>query len=206
VGEGYRNLLLPANIVLRNFDLTLFLAAVGINSGQAFVTTVGQTGPLMLLDRCRRLADNGRDCPSGRILRAAQTRFPVAPEATPRRSSNCATSMAPTGRPDIGYAVIFRSTTIVKVIAMQVGGLVMVGSRSPDDQFNREVAAGIRRKFKPPSLAQEVRGFPASAPTPTGRHPSRDGFRPPSTHCDMRRATARARQMPARRARQFRGS
>jgi putative transport protein len=39
---------LPANIVLRNFGLTLFLATVGINSGQAFVTTVTQTGPLML--------------------------------------------------------------------------------------------------------------------------------------------------------------
>jgi putative transport protein len=36
--------------------------------------------------------------------------------------------MAPTGRPDIGYAVIFPSTTIMKVIAMQVVGLVMVGS------------------------------------------------------------------------------
>ena len=33
---------LPANIVLRNFGLTLFLATVGINSGQAFVTTVAR--------------------------------------------------------------------------------------------------------------------------------------------------------------------
>src|SRR3954447_8186747 len=40
---------LPANIVLRNFGLTLFLATVGINSGQAFVTTVAKTGPVMLL-------------------------------------------------------------------------------------------------------------------------------------------------------------
>src|SRR3954469_20857687 len=40
---------LPANIVLRNFGLTLFLASVGINSGQAFVTTIAKTGPLMLL-------------------------------------------------------------------------------------------------------------------------------------------------------------
>ena len=36
---------LPANIVLRNFGLTLFLATVGINSGQAFVTTIAATGP-----------------------------------------------------------------------------------------------------------------------------------------------------------------
>src|SRR3954470_6003790 len=40
---------LPANIVLRNFGLTLFLATVGINSGQAFFTTVAQTGPILLL-------------------------------------------------------------------------------------------------------------------------------------------------------------
>ena len=40
---------LPANIVLRNFGLTLFLATVGINSGQAFLTTVAQTGPVLLL-------------------------------------------------------------------------------------------------------------------------------------------------------------
>src|SRR3954452_17883489 len=40
---------LPANIVLRNFGLTLFLASVGINSGQAFVTTVVAEGPVMLL-------------------------------------------------------------------------------------------------------------------------------------------------------------
>ena len=40
---------LPANIVLRNFGLTLFLASVGINSGQAFVTTVASQGSLLLV-------------------------------------------------------------------------------------------------------------------------------------------------------------
>src|SRR6478736_6452465 len=40
---------LPANIVLRNFGLTLFLATVGINSGQAFFHTVAATGPILLL-------------------------------------------------------------------------------------------------------------------------------------------------------------
>ena len=34
---------LPANIVLRNFGLALFLAAVGINAGQPFVRTVSET-------------------------------------------------------------------------------------------------------------------------------------------------------------------
>jgi putative transport protein len=39
---------LPANIVLRNFGLALFLAAVGINAGQPFVRTVSETGLSML--------------------------------------------------------------------------------------------------------------------------------------------------------------
>jgi len=34
------------------------------------------------------------------------------------------TRMAPTERPDVGYAMIFPSTTIVKVIAVQIVGLI----------------------------------------------------------------------------------
>ncbi len=37
------------------------------------------------------------------------------------------TRMAPTERPDIGYAMIFPSVTIVKVIAVQIVGLLMLG-------------------------------------------------------------------------------
>ena len=39
---------LPANIVLRNFGLAMFLAAVGINAGQPFVRTISETGLTML--------------------------------------------------------------------------------------------------------------------------------------------------------------
>jgi putative transport protein len=38
------------------------------------------------------------------------------------------TKMAPTERPDIGYAMIFPSMTLVKVIAAQIVGLLMAGS------------------------------------------------------------------------------
>ena len=38
-----------------------------------------------------------------------------------------ATRMAPTDRPDIGYAMIFPSATILKVIAVQIVGLLMLG-------------------------------------------------------------------------------
>jgi putative transport protein len=40
------------------------------------------------------------------------------------------TKMAPTERPDIGYAMIFPSMTIVKVIAVQVVGLLMAAAPS----------------------------------------------------------------------------
>jgi putative transport protein len=36
--------------------------------------------------------------------------------------------MAPTDRPDIGYAMIFPSMTLVKVIAAQIVGLLTVGN------------------------------------------------------------------------------
>ena len=39
---------LPANIVLRNFGLAMFLASVGINAGQPFVRTVAESGFTML--------------------------------------------------------------------------------------------------------------------------------------------------------------
>ena len=38
-----------------------------------------------------------------------------------------ATRMAPTERPDIGYAMIFPSATIVKVVAVQIIGLMSGG-------------------------------------------------------------------------------
>ena len=39
---------LPANIVLRNFGLAMFLATVGVNAGQPFVRTVAESGFTML--------------------------------------------------------------------------------------------------------------------------------------------------------------
>ena len=119
---------LPANIVLRNFGLTLFLATVGINSGQAFVTTVSQTGPLMLLIGAAVLLTT--------VLMVLLVgyyvlRIPfddllgVASGATGNPAIVVyATRMAPTDRPDIGYAMIFPSATLVKVVAVQIIGLI----------------------------------------------------------------------------------
>jgi putative transport protein len=123
---------LPANIVLRNFGLTLFLATVGINSGQAFVTTVAATGPLMLLIGAAVLLT----C-VGIVLLVGHyvMRIPfddllgVASGATGNPAILVyATRMAPTERPDIGYAMIFPSATIIKVVAIQIVGLAAVAT------------------------------------------------------------------------------
>jgi putative transport protein len=122
---------LPANIVLRNFGLTLFLAAVGINSGQAFVITVAQTGPVMLLIGAAVLLTT-----VAIVLLVGHylLRIPfddllgVASGATGNPAILVyATRMAPTDRPDIGYAMIFPSATIVKVVAVQIIGLILPG-------------------------------------------------------------------------------
>lgn len=119
---------LPANIVLRNFGLTLFLATVGINSGQAFVTTVAETGPLMLLIGVAVLLTT-----VAIVLLAGYhlLKIPyddllgVASGATGNPAIVVyAARMAPTERADIGYAMIFPSATIVKVVAVQVIGIL----------------------------------------------------------------------------------
>jgi putative transport protein len=122
---------LPANIVLRNFGLTLFLAAVGINSGQAFLTTVVQTGPVLLLV--------GAVVVLTTILIVLLVghfllRIPyddllgVASGATGNPAILVyANRMAPTERTNISYAMIFPSATIVKVVGVQIAGLVLLG-------------------------------------------------------------------------------
>lgn len=122
---------LPANIVLRNFGLTLFLATVGINSGQAFVTTVAQTGPLMLLIGAAVLLTTVAIV---LLIGFYLLKIPfddllgVASGATGNPAIVVyASRMAPTERPDVGYAMIFPSATIVKVIAVQVIGLLSLG-------------------------------------------------------------------------------
>jgi putative transport protein len=123
---------LPANIVLRNFGLTLFLAAVGINSGQAFVTTVAQTGPtLILIGAAVLLTTMAVVLLVGRyVLRIPfDDLLGVASGATGNPAILIyAARMAPTERTDIAYAMIFPSATIVKVIAVQIVGLAMTGT------------------------------------------------------------------------------
>lgn len=120
---------LPANIVLRNFGLAIFLASVGINAGQPFVQTVATSGMTMLLIGALVLLTT-----VAIVLLAGYyiMKIPyddllgVASGATGNPAILVySTRMAPTERPDIAYAMIFPSMTIVKVIAVQIVGLVM---------------------------------------------------------------------------------
>jgi putative transport protein len=119
---------LPANIVLRNFGLALFLAAVGINAGQPFVRTVSETGLTMLFIGAAVLLTTVLIV---LLVGYYLLRIPyddlvgVASGATGNPAILVySTRMAPTERPDIGYAMIFPSMTMAKVIAVQIIGLL----------------------------------------------------------------------------------
>ncbi len=119
---------LPANIVLRNFGLAIFLAAVGINAGQPFVRTVSETGFTMLFIGVAVLLTTVTIV---LLVGYYLLKIPfddlvgVASGATGNPAILVySTRMAPTERPDIGYAMIFPSMTILKVIAVQIVGLM----------------------------------------------------------------------------------
>jgi putative transport protein len=119
---------LPANIVLRNFGLALFLAAVGINAGQPFVRTVAESGLTMLFIGAAILLTTVAIV---LLVGYYLLKIPyddlvgVASGATGNPAILVySTRMAPTDRPDIGYAMIFPSMTIAKVIAVQIVGIV----------------------------------------------------------------------------------
>jgi putative transport protein len=118
---------LPANIVLRNFGLAIFLAAVGINAGGPFVRTVAESGFTMLFIGMAVLLTTVVIV----LLVGYLMKIPfddlvgVASGATGNPAILVySTRMAPTERPDIGYAMIFLSMTIVKVIGVQIVGLL----------------------------------------------------------------------------------
>ena len=123
---------LPANIVLRNFGLAIFLATVGVNAGQPFVRTVAESGFTMLFIGVAVLFTTVFIV---LLVGHYVLKIPyddlvgVASGATGNPAILVySTKMAPTERPDIGYAMIFPSMTLVKVIAAQIVCLLMVGS------------------------------------------------------------------------------
>jgi putative transport protein len=119
---------LPANIVLRSYGLAIFLAAVGINAGQPFVRTLSESGLTMLFIGAAVLLTTVLIV---LVVGYLLMKIPfddllgVASGATGNPAILVyAARTAPTERPDIGYAMIFPSMTIVKVIAVQIVGIL----------------------------------------------------------------------------------
>jgi putative transport protein len=122
---------LSANLVLRNFGLTIFLAQVGIASGPKFFATVGAQGitflaygalilfALVLITAALALwvfrlpFDTTAGVISGATGNPAILAF--------------AGRVAPTDKPDIGYAMIFPSMTVAKIIFVQVAAALIGG-------------------------------------------------------------------------------
>jgi putative transport protein len=112
-----------ANLVLRNLGLSVFIGSVAIGAGAPFVQTVASNGIQILLGGAAVLLTLvGVVLVVGHLLRipfddllgvcAGSTGNPAILSAAGR--------LAPTDRTDIGYAICFPSTTIVKIIAVQV--------------------------------------------------------------------------------------
>jgi len=122
---------LSANLVLRNFGLTVFLAQVGIASGPKFFATVGTTGVTYLLYggiialtlvlitalTCLWVFRLPFDTAMGVICGATGNPAILA----------FASRTTPTDRPDIGYAMIFPSMTILKILFVQIAAVLVGG-------------------------------------------------------------------------------
>lgn len=115
---------LSANLVLRNLGLTIFLAQVGISCGPKFIATVGTAGPLLLLYGAITLAvlvSVTAACCLWIFKLPFDTTAGVICGATGNPAILAfANRIAPTEQPDIMYAMIFPSMTIVKVLFVQI--------------------------------------------------------------------------------------
>ena len=115
---------LSANLVLRNLGLTLFLAQVGMSSGPKFAATVTETGFTMLgLGAVVLIALVVPILVLGLLV----FRMPYD-EVAGIVAGACgnpailaySNKLAPTDRPDLGYAMIFPGMTIVKILFVDI--------------------------------------------------------------------------------------
>jgi putative transport protein len=115
---------LSANLVLRNLGLTLFLAQVGMSSGPKFAAAVAQNGLLML--GLGAIVVVALVLPIF-VLGLMLYKMPYD-EVAGIVAGACgnpailayANKLAPTERPDIGYAMIFPGMTIVKILFVDI--------------------------------------------------------------------------------------
>ena len=119
---------LSANTVLRNFGLTVFLAQVGIASGPKFAATVADSGfTLILLGAIIVLAVIVVTMIVGRLFAIpADDLFGIISGVTGNPAILVyANRAAPTERPDIGYAMVFPTVTVSKILFVQIAAKVL---------------------------------------------------------------------------------
>ncbi len=118
---------LSANLVLRNFGLTVFLAQVGLASGPKFAATVAETGStFILLGVPIVLALVVVTMIVGRLLTIpADDLFGIVSAVTGNPAIlSYASRVFPTDRPDIGFATIFPTMTVMKILFVQVAAAI----------------------------------------------------------------------------------
>jgi putative transport protein len=116
--------------VLRNFGLTVFLAQVGLASGPQFATTVSESGfTLLLLGAVIMLALIVATMVAGRLLAIpADDLFGVVCGVTGNPAILVYANRAvPTERPDLGYAMVFPTVTVGKIMFVQVAAALLGG-------------------------------------------------------------------------------
>jgi putative transport protein len=122
---------LSANLTLRNFGLTLFLAAVGMSSGAPFVETVSRTGVTLLAIGAAILLAAMLS-----IMLVGQWMFKLDTDDLFGIVSGAAGNPAilayanralPSDRVDVAFATIFPSMTILKIVCVQVAVGVLSG-------------------------------------------------------------------------------
>jgi len=113
-----------ANLTLRNFGLTLFLAVVGLRSAEQFVTTLQDTGLLLVwIGLAITLSVVIATFAIGLWL--IRTPFDellglvAGVTGNPAILSYAAKSV-PTNKPELSYAIVFPTTTIIKIIVVQI--------------------------------------------------------------------------------------
>ena len=129
-GDWVWTMPLSANIILRNFGLTVFLAQVGMTSGPKFVETVQQTGLLFLgLGAAIVLVAVIVNLLAGHFLFGL--RFDELLGATCGVAANpaqmvFASKLTASDRTDVVYSMTFPTGTIMKILLLQVM-LAMMG-------------------------------------------------------------------------------
>ena len=112
-----------ANLVLRNLGLAVFIGVVAIGAGEPFVKTVASSGiPILLGGAAVVFTLVLVVLGGGYALRIPfDDLLGVCAGATGNPAILAGASrLAPTDRPDVGYAICFPSATIVKIIAVQM--------------------------------------------------------------------------------------